>query len=84
MFDSHPLLCTDSYRSGTDRSIRYWEVYDGSMVREIEGSKFGPVNCLAINSTGDYFVSSGNDCIVKLWNYELGEVVGIVKFELLI
>lgn len=61
--------------SGTDRSISYWEVYDGSLVREKEGSKVGPVNCLAINSTGDYFVSSGNDCIVKLWNYELGEVV---------
>lgn len=61
--------------SGTDRSIRYWEVYDGSMVREKEGSKVGPINCLAINSSGNYFVSSGNDCIIKLWNYELGEVV---------
>lgn len=61
--------------SGTDRSINYWEVYDGSLVREKEGSKVGPINCLAINSTGDYFVSSGNDCIVRLWNYELGEVV---------
>lgn len=61
--------------SGTDRSISYWEVYDGSLARKKEGSKVGPVNCLAINSTGDFFVSSGNDCIVKLWNYELGEVV---------
>lgn len=24
---------------------------------------------------GEYFVSSGTDCIVKLWNYELGEVI---------
>lgn len=61
--------------SGTDRSISYWEVYDGSLVREKEGSKVGPINCLAINSTGDYFVSSGTDCVVKLWNYELGEVI---------
>jgi cilia- and flagella-associated protein 52 len=61
--------------SGTDRTISYWEVYDGSLVREKEGSKIGPINCLAINSTGDYFVSSGTDCVVKLWNYELGEVV---------
>lgn len=61
--------------SGTDRTISYWEVYDGSLVREKEGSKVGAVNCLAINSSGDYFVSSGTDCVVKLWNYELGEVV---------
>lgn len=61
--------------SGTDRTISYWESYDGSLVREKEGSRIGPVNCLAINSTGDYFVSSGNDCIVKLWNYELGEII---------
>lgn len=61
--------------AGTNRSINYWEVYDGSLVREKEGSKVGPINCLSINSTGEYFVSSGEDCVVKLWNYELGEVV---------
>lgn len=44
-------------------------------MREKEGSKIGPVNCLSINSTGDFFVSSGTDCVIKLWNYELGEVV---------
>ncbi|KAL7042784.1 hypothetical protein ACKWTF_001277 [Chironomus riparius] len=61
--------------SGTDRTISYWEVYDGSLVREKEGSKFGPINCLDLNTVGEYFVSAGSDCIVKLWNYELGEIV---------
>lgn len=61
--------------SGTDRCISYWEVYDGSMVREKEGSKVGQINCLSVNPTGEFFVSAGSDCIVKLWNYELGEVV---------
>lgn len=61
--------------SGTDRRISYWESYDGSLVREKEGSKIGPINCLATNSTGDFFISAGNDCVVKLWNYELGEVI---------
>lgn len=61
--------------SGTDRTVSYWEVYDGSLVREKEGSKFGPIHCLDLNTVGEYFVSSGSDCIVKLWNYELGEVV---------
>jgi cilia- and flagella-associated protein 52 len=61
--------------SGTDRTISYWEVYDGSLVREKEGSKVGQLNCLSINETGDFFVSAGSDCVVKLWNYELGEVI---------
>ena len=61
--------------SGTDRSLSYWETYDGSLVREIEGSRNGPVNCLDINKTGDYFVSSGTDMVVKLWNYQNGEIV---------
>lgn len=61
--------------AGTDRTISWYESYDGSLVREKEGSKVGPINCLAINNTGEYFVSAGNDCVVKLWNYELGEVV---------
>lgn len=61
--------------SGSDRTISYWEVYDGSLVREKEGSKFGPINCLSLNTTGEYFVSAGSDCVAKLWNYDLGEVV---------
>lgn len=61
--------------AGNDRSISYWECYDGSLVREREGSKFGSVNCLNVNNTGEYFISSGTDMVVKLWNYELGEVI---------
>ena len=61
--------------AGTDRSISYWECYDGSLVREKEGSKLGPVNCLDVNNTGEYFISSGTDMVVRLWNYELGEVI---------
>lgn len=37
----------------------------------------GPVNCLDINQTGEYFVSSGTDTIIKLWNYEQGETVAV-------
>jgi WD40 repeat protein len=67
--------CVQILTSGTDRTISYWEVYDGSLVREKEGSTFGPINCLALNTNGDHFISAGSDCILKLWDYELGEVV---------
>lgn len=58
---------------GTDRKITYWETLDGSMVREIEGSGSGALNSINISADGQYFVTGGNDSIVKLWSYETGE-----------
>lgn len=58
--------------TGTNRRISYWEVFDASLVRDIEGSSNGAVNSLSINSTGEVFATAGNDQIIKLWNYETG------------
>ncbi|XP_001607842.2 cilia- and flagella-associated protein 52 [Nasonia vitripennis] len=58
---------------GTDRKITYWETLDGSMVREVEGSGSGALNSINISPDGQYFVTGGNDSIVKLWSYETGE-----------
>lgn len=57
---------------GTDRKLAYWEVLDGSLVREIEGSPSGAINSLDINSDGSLFCTGGNDQIVKLWKYQEG------------
>lgn len=51
---------------GTDGRIGYWMVYNGSLVREISGSNKLSVNFLAINTTGDYFVSVDSDFNVKV------------------
>lgn len=58
---------------GTDRKIAYWETLDGSLVRDIEGSGVGALNCLNISPDGLHFVTGSNDCIVKLWDYHMGE-----------
>ncbi|XP_011496716.1 PREDICTED: cilia- and flagella-associated protein 52 [Ceratosolen solmsi marchali] len=58
---------------GTDRKISYWETLDGLMIRELEGSGVGALNCIDISPDGKYFVTGGNDSIVKLWSYETGE-----------
>jgi WD40 repeat protein len=50
--------------TGTDRKIGYWETHDGSMIREIEGSVSGSVNCMDIS--GQIFVSGGDDKLVKV------------------
>lgn len=59
--------------AGSDKSISYWEVYDGTQVREIQGSKTGPVNFIDIDTTGTHFVSCGDDQVVRLWDYQKGE-----------
>lgn len=52
--------------TGTDRKISYWEVFDGSLVRYVEGSSKRCINWLSINSSGEMFVSAGVDQIVKV------------------
>lgn len=52
--------------AGSDRRISYWEVYDASLVRDVEGSSKGPLNCISLNETGEHFVSAGSDQVVKV------------------
>lgn len=59
--DNHQILTC-----GTDRKVGYWETYDGSMIRELEGSKSGSINALGMSSKGTAFVSGGDDRLVKV------------------
>uniref|UniRef100_A0A8C0EGU5 Cilia- and flagella-associated protein 52 n=1 Tax=Bubo bubo TaxID=30461 RepID=A0A8C0EGU5_BUBBB len=63
--------------SGTDRRIGYWEVFDGSVIRELEGSASGSINGMDITSDGAYFVTGGDDHLVKLWDYNEGAVTHV-------
>lgn len=54
--------------TGTDRKVSYWEVFDGSLVRDIDASDKGCINCLSINSTGETFITGGSDQLLKV-NY---------------
>ncbi|NWX76266.1 CFA52 protein, partial [Alca torda] len=63
--------------SGTDRKVAYWEVFDGSPIREVEGSVSGTINGMDITSDGVHFVTGGDDHLVKLWNYDEGAVTHV-------
>ncbi|XP_053067751.1 cilia- and flagella-associated protein 52 isoform X1 [Acinonyx jubatus] len=63
--------------SGTDRKIAYWEVFDGSVIRELEGSLSGSINGMDITTEGVHFVTGGNDHLVKVWDYNGGEVTHV-------
>lgn len=62
---------------GTDRKITYWETLDCSMVREIEGSSVGAINCLDISPDGRCFVTGSNDCTVRIWQYESADLTHV-------
>ncbi|KMQ94070.1 wd repeat-containing protein 16 [Lasius niger] len=62
---------------GTDRKIAYWETLDGSLVREIEGSNVGTLNCVDISPDGRCFVIGSNDCTVKIWEYDSADLLHI-------
>ncbi|XP_021093970.1 cilia- and flagella-associated protein 52 isoform X3 [Heterocephalus glaber] len=63
--------------SGADRKIAYWEVFDGSVIRELEGALSGSVNGMDITQEGAHFVTGGNDHLVKVWDYNEGEVTHV-------
>lgn len=38
----------------------------------LDGSDSGELNALAIFGQGEHFISSGNDKVIKLWDYDEG------------
>ncbi|KAM3922864.1 cilia- and flagella-associated protein 52 [Leptodactylus fuscus] len=63
--------------SGTDRKIGYWEVFDGSAIRGLDGSMSGAINGMDISDDGSHFVTGGDDKLVKVWDYNEGEVTQV-------
>ncbi|KAK9500885.1 hypothetical protein O3M35_002056 [Rhynocoris fuscipes] len=84
LFSSSLFMCAkyhpNGYQlvtTGTNRQLGYWETFDGSLVREIEGSKSSALNSLDISQNGEYMVTGGNDQYVKLWRYKEGYVTHV-------
>lgn len=79
LFSNTLFMCVRYYPNGVqiltggaDRKLGYWEVQDGNLVRDIEGSPSGAINSLDISYDGMLFATGGNDQIVKLWKYQEG------------
>lgn len=70
--ESQVLTC------GTDRKIGYWEVFDGSLIREIQASPSGAINGLAIAPiSGEHYVTGGADKLIRVWHYDRGNVTHV-------
>ncbi|XP_049833353.1 cilia- and flagella-associated protein 52-like [Schistocerca gregaria] len=57
---------------GADRKICYWEVFDGSLIRTLEGSISSGLTSLDISPDGKSIVTSSSDMYIKLWKYKEG------------
>ena len=62
---------------GSDRKVHYWETFDASLIRELEVSVAGPLNALDISPDGRFFVTGGDDKLLKVLEYNEGEVTHI-------
>ncbi|XP_043195551.1 cilia- and flagella-associated protein 52-like [Amphibalanus amphitrite] len=60
---------------GTDRKLAYWEIFDGSLIRELEAAQDGALNALDITSDGKYIVTGGDDKLLKVYRYSEGDCV---------
>ena len=46
--------------------IGYWEAYDGTQIRELDGTKSGSINGLDVSPDRMYFVTGGEDRLLKV------------------
>eukprot|EP01065_Artemidia_motanka_P037097 TRINITY_DN4531_c0_g3_i1.p1 TRINITY_DN4531_c0_g3~~TRINITY_DN4531_c0_g3_i1.p1 ORF type:complete len:672 (+),score=195.13 TRINITY_DN4531_c0_g3_i1:96-2018(+) len=63
--------------TGSDKKITYFDAFEYSAIRELEGSKIGEINSLDISPGGALYVTGGGDRILKVWSYDAGAVLFI-------
>jgi WD40 repeat protein len=63
---------------GSDRQITYWDAFDLSFIRVIEGSESEALTSISLSSDGAWYATSSNDKLIKVWNYDNGtcEAIG--------
>ena len=49
--------------------IGYWESFDGTQIRELDGTKSGAINGLDVSPDRIYFVTGGEDRLLKVRCY---------------
>ncbi|CAM9783757.1 unnamed protein product [Ascophyllum nodosum] len=61
---------------GSNHKITYWDAYNGTAIRVIEGGE-EELNTLDVEPSGETFVSGGGDGLVKVWHYDDGLTTSI-------
>jgi WD40 repeat protein len=59
--------------------ISYWDAYDGSAIRMIDGGDAAMLCCDIDKGEGEFFVTGSEDSMLKVWAYDEGITVGVGK-----
>ena len=62
-----------------DKRIIFWDGFNATVIRELEGSVNGMPTSVDISPDGRLFVTGGDDKLVKVWDFETGDIVAIGK-----
>lgn len=57
---------------GSNHKISYWDAYDGSAIRVVDGSESEMTSLDIEAGSGETFVSGSADKLVKVWSYDDG------------
>jgi WD40 repeat protein len=61
----------------TDCRLRVYSLakYEGIFLREIATVHRGNITSMSISNNSGYFISGGEDCMIKVWDYEAHKTV---------
>jgi WD40 repeat protein len=64
---------------GTDRKVTWWDSFDGSAIRVLDGSDTAEINALDVSTCGNMMVTGGADKAVTVWGYDSGTKLVVGK-----
>jgi WD40 repeat protein len=63
----------------SDKRIVFWDGFNASVIRELEASINGMPTSIDIAPDGKLFVTGGDDKLVKVWDFQTGDILAIGK-----
>ncbi|KAH0789582.1 cilia- and flagella-associated protein [Histomonas meleagridis] len=63
----------------SDKRIIFWDSFNGSIIRELEASINAQPKSVCISPDGTLFVTGGDDKLVKVWDFQTGELAYVGK-----
>jgi WD40 repeat protein len=59
----------------SDKLIVFWDRFNASVIRELESSMNAQPNSIHISPNGRFFVTGGDEKLVKVWNFQTGGII---------
>ena len=63
----------------SDKRIVFWDGFNASIIREIEGSVTAQPNSICLSPDEELFVTGGDDKLVKVWGFQSGDLEAVGK-----